>query len=101
MPTACADERRITELELPWLAGYEGSAPVRTGNAAYSQFQLDIFGEVANTLFQCRRAGIEPATKREGVGPAIIEFLETGLGRNRTKASGKFAARAATLLIRR
>ena len=70
-------ERRITELELPWLAGYEGSAPVRTGNAAYSQFQLDIFGEVANTLFQCRRAGIEPATKREGVGPAIIEFLET------------------------
>jgi GH15 family glucan-1,4-alpha-glucosidase len=39
-------ERRLPELELPWLSGYEGSAPVRTGNAAYSQFQLDIFGEV-------------------------------------------------------
>ncbi len=70
-------ERRITELELPWLGGYEGSAPVRTGNAAYDQFQLDIFGEVANTVFLCRQEGIEPATKREGVGPAIIHFLET------------------------
>ena len=35
-------ERRLTEVELPWLSGYEGSIPVRTGNAAYSQFQLDI-----------------------------------------------------------
>ena len=39
-------ERRLTELELPWLPGYENSAPVRTGNAAYTQYQLDIFGEV-------------------------------------------------------
>ena len=51
-------ERRLTELELPWLAGYEKSAPVRTGNAAYAQFQLDIFGEVASTSFQCREAGL-------------------------------------------
>ena len=42
-------QRRLTELELGWLPGYEGSAPVRTGNAAYQQFQLDIFGEVAST----------------------------------------------------
>ncbi len=62
-------ERRLTELELPWLPGYEGSAPVRTGNAAYTQFQLDIFGEVSNTLFQCHQAGLEPAQgQRRGCG---------------------------------
>ncbi|MEO8051522.1 MAG: glycoside hydrolase family 15 protein [Acidobacteriota bacterium] len=71
-------ERRITEMELPWLAGYEGSAPVRTGNAAYSQFQLDIFGEVEDTLFQCRGAGIGPESdQREGVAEALLDFLET------------------------
>jgi GH15 family glucan-1,4-alpha-glucosidase len=53
-------ERRLTEFELGWLPGYQGSAPVRTGNAAYQQFQLDIFGELTNTLFQCRQAGLEP-----------------------------------------
>jgi len=70
-------ERRLTETTLPWLTGYEASAPVRTGNAAYTQFQLDIFGEVADTLFQCRRAGIGPMESREGVGQALLEFLET------------------------
>ncbi|MGH7831704.1 MAG: glycoside hydrolase family 15 protein, partial [Candidatus Binatia bacterium] len=43
-------ERRLTELELPWLPGYEGSAPVRIGNAAYRQFQLDVYGEVMDAL---------------------------------------------------
>lgn len=72
-------ERRLTELELPWLSGYENSVPVRTGNAAYKQFQLDIFGELANTLFQCRRAGLEPPQyEGEGVAKALLEFLETG-----------------------
>jgi GH15 family glucan-1,4-alpha-glucosidase len=52
------DERKLTELELSWLQGYENSVPVRTGNAAYTQYQLDIFGEVANTLFQAREAGL-------------------------------------------
>jgi GH15 family glucan-1,4-alpha-glucosidase len=71
-------ERRLNELELPWLSGYEGSTPVRTGNAAYSQFQLDIYGEVADTLFQCRRAGMAPiGGKRQGVVQALLEFLET------------------------
>ena len=50
-------ERRLTELELPWLAGYENSAPVRTGNAAYNQFQLDIFGEVPILFFNVARQG--------------------------------------------
>jgi len=72
-------ERRLTELELPWLSGYAKSAPVRTGNAAYNQFQLDIFGEIANTLFQCRQAGFEPPKDEgEDVGQALLEFLETG-----------------------
>ncbi|MGH9511658.1 MAG: glycoside hydrolase family 15 protein [Terriglobales bacterium] len=71
-------ERRLTELELPWLAGYEGSKPVRTGNAAYKQFQLDIFGEVADTLFQYHKAGLDPPDEsREDVAQALVEFLET------------------------
>lgn len=71
-------QRRLTELELAWLPGYEGSAPVRTGNAAYQQFQLDIFGEVANTLFLCRQAGLGPEEGGEGVALALLEFLQTG-----------------------
>ena len=72
-------ERRLTELELPWLPGYEGSVPVRTGNAAYKQFQLDIFGEVFNTLFQCSQAGLKPSRHTgEDVALALLQFLETG-----------------------
>ena len=75
-------ERRLTELTLPWLAGYEESAPARTGNAAYKQFQLDIFGEVANTLFQAHRAGLGPSKHtRHDVAAAMLEFLETGWAR--------------------
>ncbi len=72
-------ERRLTELELPWLKGYENSRPVRTGNDAYRQYQLDIFGEVANTLFQAREAGLGPALySRHEIALAMLEFLETG-----------------------
>jgi len=71
-------ERRLTELELPWLEGYEKSAPVRTGNAAYKQYQLDIFGEVANTLFQGRQAGLGPPQhRRSEMALAMMDFLET------------------------
>jgi len=72
-------ERRLTELELPWLPGYEKSVPVRTGNAAYKQYQLDIFGEVANTLFQALEAGLGPPQHaRHEVALKMLEFLETG-----------------------
>lgn len=72
-------ERRLPELVLPWLEGYEKSAPVRIGNAAYKQYQLDIFGEVANTLFQARQAGLGPPKhERHGIAVAMMEFLETG-----------------------
>ncbi|HTZ07304.1 MAG TPA: glycoside hydrolase family 15 protein [Gaiellaceae bacterium] len=49
-----AGERRLTELELPWLAGYEGSAPVRVGNAASEQLQLDVYGELMDAMYQAR-----------------------------------------------
>src|SRR5258707_215885 len=52
-----AGERRLTELEVPWLPGYEGSRPVRIGNAACSQLQLDTFGEVSDALYQARCKG--------------------------------------------
>ena len=72
-------ERRLTELELPWLQGYEKSAPVRTGNAAYQQYQLDIFGEVANTLFLAGEAGLGPPQHaRHEIALAMLDFLETG-----------------------
>ncbi|MCG7350739.1 glycoside hydrolase family 15 protein [Roseomonas mucosa] len=53
-----AGERRLTEYEADWLPGYEDSRPVRVGNAAYRQLQLDVFGEVANTLYQAHRHGL-------------------------------------------
>ncbi len=54
-----AGEHRLTEIELDWLPGYEGSAPVRIGNAAHDQFQLDVFGEVLDALHQADAQGIE------------------------------------------
>jgi GH15 family glucan-1,4-alpha-glucosidase len=54
-----AGERRLPEMELPWLPGYEESRPVRIGNAAYDQFQLDVFGEVMDCLHMARRYGLD------------------------------------------
>lgn len=72
-------KRRLPEHTLDWLPGYEGSRPVRTGNAAYSQFQLDVFGEVADMLYQYRRSEIErgPMDKVEwNLEKKILEYLE-------------------------
>jgi GH15 family glucan-1,4-alpha-glucosidase len=60
-------ERRLLELELDWLPGYERSLPVRIGNAAAGQFLLDVYGEVMDALKQVRR-GWHP-TRPHGVGP--------------------------------
>ena len=54
-----AGERRLPELQLGWLPGYEGSRPVRIGNAASNQFQLDVYGEVIDALYHARLAGLE------------------------------------------
>jgi GH15 family glucan-1,4-alpha-glucosidase len=52
-------ERRLTEWEVPWLPGYQGAKPVRIGNAAHAQLQLDVFGEVMDALYQARRGGVD------------------------------------------
>src|SRR5262250_3016366 len=72
-----AGERRLTELEIGWLPGYEGSAPVRTGNAAHRQFQLDVYGEVMDALYVARREGLPPDENAWRVQKALIEFLES------------------------
>ena len=61
-----AGERRLTEYEVDWLPGYEGSAPVRVGNAADSQFQLDVYGEVLDALHQARHMGLTEDPERVG-----------------------------------
>jgi len=73
-------EHRLPELELPWLSGYEGSRPVRIGNAAADQFQLDIFGEVLGVLYNARQAGLpgrdDPA-RSPGIDlEAMVEIVE-------------------------
>jgi GH15 family glucan-1,4-alpha-glucosidase len=73
-----AGERRLSELELDWLPGYEGSRPVRTGNAASAQFQLDVYGEVADTLHVTRKLGMPVPRSVQGIGTAILDFLEDG-----------------------
>jgi GH15 family glucan-1,4-alpha-glucosidase len=72
-----AGERRLTEWEPSWLPGYEGAAPVRIGNAAYRQHQLDVYGEVMDALHLARRAGLEPSENAWRVQKALMDFLET------------------------
>jgi GH15 family glucan-1,4-alpha-glucosidase len=72
-----AGERRLTELELKWLPGYQGAAPVRTGNAASGQFQLDVYGELLDAMYQCRRVGLEPDEAAWRLETVLLEFLET------------------------
>jgi GH15 family glucan-1,4-alpha-glucosidase len=71
-----AGERRLTEWELPWLPGYEGSAPVRIGNAAHGQLQLDVFGEVMDALHQARCHGIAGSRSGWAVQTAFLSHLE-------------------------
>ena len=115
-------ERRLTELELDWLPGYEGSKPVRVGNAASEQFQLDVYGEVLDALHQARvqqaarrrsdawalqRRLLElPRGRLEGArrghlggprpAPALHALEGDGLGRVRPRRPGRRALRPAT-----
>ncbi|MEO8542995.1 MAG: glycoside hydrolase family 15 protein [Betaproteobacteria bacterium] len=70
-------ERRLEETVLDWLPGYQGAAPVRVGNAASTQFQLDVYGEVMDTLHLARGAGLEANGAAWDIQVALLEFLET------------------------
>jgi GH15 family glucan-1,4-alpha-glucosidase len=72
-----AGERRLPELELDWLPGYEGALPVRVGNAAVDQFQLDVYGEVADSLYLAQRMGIEADPESWEITKTLTDHLES------------------------
>ncbi len=73
-----AGERRLDEFELDWLPGYEGSQPVRVGNAASSQLQLDVYGEVLDALYQARVHGAPADANVWSLTRKLLDWLEQG-----------------------
>jgi GH15 family glucan-1,4-alpha-glucosidase len=65
-------ERRLTEWEVPWLSGYEGSRPVRIGNAAVQQTQLDVYGEVLDALYVAHCHGLPTVDRAIAIGQTIL-----------------------------
>ncbi len=72
-----AGERRLWEWEVPWLDGYEASKPVRIGNAAHAQLQLDVFGEMMDALYQARRVGLPMSEPAWAVERALLGHLQS------------------------
>jgi len=70
-------ERLLDEQSIPWLKGYEGSQPVRIGNGAATQFQLDVFGEVVDAIYHAHRNGIEMTDPDWRLLIGLLNFLET------------------------
>jgi GH15 family glucan-1,4-alpha-glucosidase len=70
-------ERRLPEFEIEWLAGYENSRPVRVGNAASNQFQLDVYGEVMSSMYHAQQAGIKIEEPDWAMQRALMKFLES------------------------
>ncbi|WP_405580218.1 glycoside hydrolase family 15 protein [Streptomyces sp. NBC_01092] len=72
-----AGERRLPEFEVPWLCGFAGSAPVRIGNQAVEQLQLDVYGEVMDTLALARDAGLPTKPHMWAIQVALVEWLRS------------------------
>ncbi|MGV9991025.1 glycoside hydrolase family 15 protein [Streptomyces sp. NPDC003374] len=72
-----AGERRLPEYELPWLPGFAGSAPVRIGNDAVGQLQLDVYGEVMDSLWLARRSGLSVRPHVWSMQCVLLAFLRT------------------------
>jgi GH15 family glucan-1,4-alpha-glucosidase len=69
-------ERRMPELELGWLSGYAGSRPVRVGNAAHNQFQIDVYGELMDAIYVARRTGMDHEEAIWDLQKLLLENLE-------------------------
>jgi GH15 family glucan-1,4-alpha-glucosidase len=67
--------RRLPEMELPWLAGYEGALPVRIGNDAHGQFQLDVYGEVVDFMYTSARFGVKHSPDDWALIVAIVNLV--------------------------
>ncbi|MCT7352273.1 glycoside hydrolase family 15 protein [Streptomyces sp. 15-116A] len=72
-----AGERRLPEFELPWLAGFDGARPVRIGNDAVNQLQLDVYGEVMDSLALARRSGLPPKPDIWALQTVLMDFLRS------------------------
>jgi GH15 family glucan-1,4-alpha-glucosidase len=72
-----AGERQLPERELLWLAGYESSRPVRIGNTAAGQRQLDVYGEVINAMFEAVHGGMSTSQRGADLHRTVLEYLET------------------------
>jgi len=68
--------RRLTEFELPWLPGYEGSKPVRVGNAASGQFQLDVYGEMLSAIYLARKHGLPGRADAWPSAKTLVDLVE-------------------------
>jgi GH15 family glucan-1,4-alpha-glucosidase len=72
-----AGERRLTEWQVPWLPGYANSQPVRIGNAAHNQAQLDVYGELMDALHHARQGGLAATESGWALQIEVLKHLET------------------------
>ena len=96
-----AGERRLAEYEADWLPGYEGSTPVRVGNAASEQMQLDVYGEIIDAFTTAREQGLEASDHAWRLSVNLLEFAGGRVAPARMRASGRCAGRTGTSRTRR